>query len=79
MIINQPGKILKTGLRLNNNVTTTLFTIIFNINDINRPNISIIDTKCAEGSWGEYFISQANTKQILQIKATRLKNNKFRI
>ncbi|WP_315824131.1 hypothetical protein [Paraflavitalea speifideaquila] len=43
------------------------------------PRITTVDPICPCCMGGKYRISQVSKKQILQIKATREKNNSFRI
>lgn len=60
-------------------MVTKKFTTMFNITARPVPNTTIVDAICPWGDTGRYWISQANRKQILQIKATLQKNNSFRI
>lgn len=53
--------------------------ITFNITESPIPNITTVEAICPGPIGGRYRISTVSKKQMLQIKATREKNNSFRI
>ncbi len=53
--------------------------ITFKITERPIPNMTTVDPIWPGGMGGKYRISQVSKKQILHIKATREKNNSFRI
>ena len=53
--------------------------ITFNITESPIPNITTVEAICPCCIGGRYRMSQVSKKQMLQIKATREKNNSFRI
>ena len=79
MIISQRGKCVQTDLFRSRKTIMTRFNTAFNITAIKRPKTSTVEvvTPCFRD--GYIRISQVRAKHILQIKATREKNIKFRI
>ncbi len=49
--------------------------ITFTITESPIPNITTVEAICPGSIGGRYRISQVNRKQMLQMKATREKNN----
>lgn len=76
-IASHRGISCHTGFLCNRNTIIKKLTITFSITESPMPNMTTVEAiwPCCMG--GRYRINQVSRKQMLQMKATREKNNNF--
>jgi hypothetical protein len=78
-IINHRGKYCQTGFFMSNSTSSTICNRMFSTKESPMPNTITVEEMNPSGKKEAYLVSQVNSRQTLQINATRIKNNEFLI